>query len=179
MIIVEKLSFTYSLLNLNKLNADDFRNWSFEPGMGFADHQKWWEKGDRVRPHEGVDISLYEDKRGARHVLSEKTKVPFFLSGRVVAICNDFLGKTVFVHGNCRDYGEVIAAHAHILPAVVPGRIVTAGEIAGRFAPANSKVPAHFHLSLIRFPPACSLTELDWNFLNTCDQGLFLEPILF
>lgn len=163
---------------MNNVNANDFLNWSFLSGMGFGDFQKWWEDGLRMRPHEGVDISQYNDIHGTCHVLGEQTKVPFFLSGKVVAICDDFLGKTVFVHGLCRKYGEVVAGHAHIIPAVLPGMNIMAGEVAGQFAPPNSKVPAHFHLSLIRFPPGCRLKDLDWNFLNNCEQELFLEPFL-
>jgi len=147
------------------------------PGMDFGDREKWWTGGEkRSRPHEGVDLICFEDDAGTRHFLGEGIKVPSLVSGEIVAICDDFLGKSVFVEGESSSLGSIVAVHAHILPKGRRGDLVMTGEEIGMIAPPHGSVPAHLHLSLLRFTQALPWADIDWKYLNKCHSDLFLEP---
>ena len=162
---------------LNEKSAKGIKKITLLPGMDFRDREKWWNRGEkRCRPHEGVDIVCCEDDAGKRHFLREGIKVPCLTSGEIVSICDDFLGKSVFVRGESRSRGSIVAVHAHILPKVRRGDLVVTGEEIGMIAPTNGSVPAHLHLSLFRFSPAVPWADIDWNYLNKCDWDLFLNP---
>ncbi len=174
--VLDAKRFAKALFELNGRKNFQFRNWLFLPGMGFGDKQKWWSGGEeRLQSHEGVDICRYEDTCGNQCLLKKDTKVPLLMSGRIVAICDDFLGKSVFVKGSAKQ-GRWIAVHAHITTELLCGDFVEEGDAAGQIASGRSVIPAHFHLSLIKYDSFKLPDKLDWHFLNTSDQGIFVDP---
>jgi len=147
------------------------------PGMAFLAREKWWVRGEeRRRPHEGVDLVCWTDDSGQRHFFGAGIRVPCLISGEIVAICTDFLGKSVFVRGADTSRDGLVAVHAHIMPQVRLGDQVVLGEEVGSIAEAHGPVPAHLHLSLLRCNPAWPWAAMDWQFLNGCDLQLFLNP---
>lgn len=169
--------YTVLLARLNEKSMEGIKKITLLPGMNFMDREKWWCRGEmRSRSHEGVDLVCWEDDAGERYFFGQGIKVPCLISGEIVAICDDFLGKSVFVRGESRTLGGIVAVYAHILPEARPGDHVARGEEIGVIAPAEGPVPAHLHLSLLRFTPVFSWTDVDWKYLNKCDCGLFLEP---
>jgi len=147
------------------------------PGMGFGALEKWWSRNEmRCRPHEGVDILCFDDGRRNKHFLGPGGKVPCLLTGEIIAICDDFLGQSVFVKGEDASLGDIIAVHAHILPQGRCGNRSVVGTEIGVVAPGKGSVPPHLHLSLLMLPPEFSMTDLHWEFLNQCGQELFLNP---
>lgn len=162
---------------LNEENANGVTKITLLPGMDFGDREKWWTRGGkRCRAHEGVDVVCGEDGAGERHFLGEGIKVPCLTSGEIIAICDDFLGQSVWVRGKSRSLGSIVAVHAHILPKGRLGDHVGRGAEIGMIAPAEGEVPAHLHLSLLRFNPALPWADIDWHYLNKCDWDLFLDP---
>ncbi|MBU0964922.1 MAG: M23 family metallopeptidase [Proteobacteria bacterium] len=167
------------LAGLNGKSGKDIKNIILLPGMDFRGREKWWARGEwRCRPHEGVDVVCCEDDAGEEQFLGEGTKVPCLLSGEIVALCDDFLGKSVFVRGEGYSFGDFVAVHAHILTKVRPGDRVVTGEEIGVIAPANGTVPAHLHLSLFRFSTELPWGDIDWQYLNSCDLSIFLNPFV-
>ncbi|MCK9296822.1 MAG: M23 family metallopeptidase [Desulfobulbaceae bacterium] len=165
------------LARLNVKSGKAIKNIILLPGMDFLDRGKWWVGGEwRCRPHEGVDVVCWADDAGEKHFLGEGIKVPCLLAGEILAICDDFLGQSVFVRGDGGSLGDIVAVHAHILTKVRLGDRVVAGEEIGMIAPGNGPVPAHLHLSLLRFSPALPWAGIGWKHLNACDRSLFLNP---
>lgn len=165
------------LSRLNEKSVKGIKKITLLPGMDFRDREKWWIRGEkRCRPHEGVDLVCCEDDAGKRHFLGEGIKVPCLASGEIVSICDDFLGKSVFVRGESSSLGSIVAVYAHILPKGRRGDLVVTGEEIGMIAPTDGSVPAHLHLSLFRFSPALPWADIDWKYLNKCDWDLFLNP---
>jgi hypothetical protein len=113
-----------------------------------------------------VDLVCGEDDAGKRHFLGEGIKVSCLASGEIVSICDDFLGKSVFVRGESSSLGSIVAVHAHILPKGRRGDLVVTGEEIGMIAPTDGSVPAHLHLSLFRFSPALPWADIDWKYLK-------------
>jgi len=169
--------YAAQLAHLNGKRGQAVKNIILLPGMDFLDQEKWWVRGAwRCRPHEGVDVVCCADDAGEKCFLGEGLKVPCLISGEIVAICDDFLGKSVFVRGEGCSLGNIVAVHAHILTEVRLGDRVVTGEEIGMIAPTNGVVPAHLHLSLFRFSPGLPWGDIDWKYLNACDLSLFLDP---
>ena len=91
--------FTRRLVAINNLDSDGFSHWLFHPGMFFLDENKWWGDGGRRRvPHEGVDLCFYRTAGAENRRLAPRTRIPAMADGRVLAIIDDFLGKSIILH---------------------------------------------------------------------------------
>ena len=116
------------------MDEHGFKEWIFSPGMLFNASDKWWgDQGKRDKPHEGLDLCLYKDRRGRMRRLDEKTKIPVIYDGIVVGIVNDFLGKSVIIeHGlTDSDNNRFCTIYGHLNPhkGLHVGRIVKEGDI--------------------------------------------------
>ncbi|MBI5559483.1 MAG: hypothetical protein HY885_17815 [Deltaproteobacteria bacterium] len=149
----------------------------FLPGMAFGDREKWWAPGEtRSSPHEGVDLYCYRAADGKDHFLRAGMKVPHLISGKVIAICRDFLGNSVFVMGADGLFGSLLAVYGHIAARDICGDMVYKGDEAGVIASSTGAVPSHLHLSLLKIPAEFSVENLDWKYLNKCHGNLYLNP---
>ena len=166
------------LAEVNK-KKNSLRKILFLPGMGFGDTQEWWaEKACRIRPHEGVDIGCYEDFRGNRHFFTEGTKIPALFSGEIVSVCDDFLGKTLFIETHDSRDDVLIMAYAHIASHLTCGIEVDRADVLGVIAPGSDRVHAHLHVSLLILPQDFKKNNLNWNFLNTYQVNVFRDPFI-
>lgn len=140
-----------------------FKSWIFEPGMAYGDLNFWWPTHVQKRPraHEGIDFFCYEDGEGKRHFLT-RSLLPAPCSGRVVALCPDFLGHSVFVRPeNMADQRRVVV-FAHIVSHVKVGQRVELGDIVGTVGAAKGEVPGHLHVSSLVGDMADLPVKLSW-----------------
>lgn len=146
------------------------RAFVFTPGMLFGSSELWWPPARRrASLHEGIDYGLYADPSGDTHPLPTGTVVPCVMSGEVVALLADFLGKSVVVrHGDVRREGLTLhAVYGHVVPTVRVGAKLRAGDAVGKLTTSSkSSAPAHLHLSAAwlgdRWLQPGVIAELDW-----------------
>jgi hypothetical protein len=182
---------------LHRLAAESgFRFWSFRPGMLFGDPVEWWGDGNlRRSPHEGLDFAEGQQPGGGIQAMPEGSPVRAMAEGEVIAVLNDFLGKTVVVRhpSVSRPDGTVFCTlYSHILPEAGSSRAVVKGQLLGKVIKATTATaPAHLHLTGAWIPQALipdgltmerinpafapiSLVKFD-SYIQTCSQhGTFL-----
>jgi len=153
-------------------------------GMTFGAPDTWWaEKGPRARPHEGLDICFFSDMEGRVLRLLPGTKIPVMYDGTLVALLDDFLGKTLIVEHGIRDEdGRVLCSmYAHLTPdeTMQPGRVLQQGDIIAGLAPAPSKaaILPHLHLSLGWASRAIEYDALDWRTLGEEEKLALVDPL--
>jgi hypothetical protein len=184
---LSKTRFTEFLITENALDEVGFEKWIFCPGMLFNALDKWWcDKGKRDKPHEGLDLCLYRDRRNRILRLDEKTKIPVMYDGVVVRIINDFLGKSVIIEHSIHDrYNSqfcTIYAHTNPYDGLNVGRIVKEGDIIATLAGSSkSKVNifSHLHISLGWTSKLISYDQLDWETIGTPNTLTLLDPLYF
>ena len=94
----DKSHFTEFLIRENVLNQGGFAYWIFQPGMLFNSSDKWWgDPGLRNKPHEGLDLCLYGNHGQPIRRIGENTRVPVMFDGVIIAMIDDFLGRSVIV----------------------------------------------------------------------------------
>jgi hypothetical protein len=179
-----KTRFTRFLVRLNQPQTSGFEEWVFREGMTFGAPDTWWaEKGPRARPHEGLDICFFSDMEGRVLRLLPGTKIPVMYDGTLVALLDDFLGKTLIVEHGIRDEdGRVLCSmYAHLTPdeTMQPGRVLQQGDIIAGLAPAPSKaaILPHLHLSLGWASRAIEYDALDWRTLGEEEKLALVDPL--
>jgi hypothetical protein len=162
--------------------------WRFYPGMTYGSREKWWpDTGARPTPHEGIDICYYTDKSGRERQFGPSTRVPAMTTGTVIALCDDFLGRSVFLEHYSDNQERLISIYAHIVPhqRIFPGLKVAAGEEIGTVADTvgrKNRMPAHLHITIMKRPPAAySGVHLDWEYICNAGRVCLVDPfaILF
>jgi len=153
------------------------------PGMEFRSEIKWWpDKGMRVTPHEGVDICYYIDSTGKECRVTPELRVPVMASGRVRAICKDYLGETVFLDHQYEQPSRFLSIYAHItpLPDLKTGDKVSAGDIIGTVADTAGKknrIPAHLHISLMIVAREVPAEKFDWHMISYPEDAKLIDPL--
>ena len=168
-------TFQQKILAVNNLNQGNFREWLFLPGMLFGAGEKWWGKGGkRESPHEGIDICYYRTMNHDIKQIEPGTKIPAIYPGVVAAICDDFLGKSIFIkHEQYQRTGTTLyTAYGHIIPTleIQPGKKVRDGEIIGTAAePGRNRqtVSCHFHISTAWISDKLPGQQLNWEIMKT------------
>jgi hypothetical protein len=151
--------------------------------MEFDSREKWWpDKGMRPTRHEGVDICYYEDEDGTEGRLSSATYVPVMALGRIVAICRDFLGYSLFLDHEYDQPLRFCSVYAHIRPKenLAVGQLLNAADVIGTIADTKgrkNRMPAHLHLSLMRLDGKISPDTFNWNLITTSPQVELLDPL--
>jgi hypothetical protein len=177
--------FTEFLIRENDLVNDDFDCWLFHPGMLFDSPDKWWDDlGKRNTPHEGLDLCWYRVPDGRIHCLDDKTRVPVLYDGVIVAIVNDFLGRSVIVEhpygasdnlGLCSIYG-----HTNPSDNLQIGKSVKSGEILATISDSSrskSGIQPHLHISLGLTDKFISYERFDWKTIASWDMLTLLDPL--
>lgn len=180
-----KTQFTESLVQENALDEHGFKEWIFSPGMLFNATDKWWgDQGKRDKPHEGLDVCLYTDRRGKTRRIDEKTKIPAIYDGTVVGIVNDFLGKSVIIeHGLTNsDNNKFCTIYGHISPlkSLYVGRILKEGDIIATLADLrNFKVTtlSHLHISIGWASKLISYDKLNWKTIGDPNIFALIDPL--
>jgi len=120
-------------LSVHPNAAPGFQEWVFCPGMLFQSTGKWWGKrGERNRPHEGLDLLLYRNDEGSIRHIDASFLVPMLADGRIVGMMDDFLGQSIIVeHPSLKGNPENILTmygHTHPLKHVQPGITMRKGN---------------------------------------------------
>jgi murein DD-endopeptidase MepM/ murein hydrolase activator NlpD len=177
--------FGERLVLLNRLADAGFAAWDFLPGMRFGERAAWWRGGaDRGSAHEGLDISRYRTGDGRLANLGAGARVPVICPGEVVAIVEDFLGRSVFVAHerlDCEGWRlHTIYGHLDPRPGIAVGDQLSAGDEIGTIAdPSGRKtaVPPHLHLSVALIAPEGGPERLDWDALRDRSRVRLLDPL--
>jgi len=167
--------------------APGFREWIFCPGMLFQSTGKWWGKrGQRSRPHEGIDLLLYLNHEGNILHIDETFPIPMLADGRVVGVMPDFLGESIIVeHPSFEGKTENILTmygHTHPLEYVQPGVAMKKGDIvatvAGRGRTTFTMSP-HLHITMVKVLSPVSYEELNWDVIGSSEALALLDPLDF
>ena len=151
---------------LSRLTKESgFEYWIFHPGMLFGDCIEWW--GDRCRrrtEHEGCDFAKgWKPDAGISHI-PEGVPVRAIAEGEVVAMLDDFLGKTVVVRHPAitRSNGDIFhTLLSHIHPLIKESDAVAKGQILGKVSKStNARVPAHLHMTGAWIPETLAPNEI-------------------
>ena len=154
--------------------------------MGFAERVAWWRDGaERNGAHEGLDIRLYRTGDGRRRSLRAGARVPALYPGEVVAVVDDFLGRSVFVAHERRDRQgrrlHTVYGHIFPRPGLAPGSLIGDGDAVGTFvgtSGAKGAVPPHLHLTLALIDRDGGPERLDWDALCDRSRVLLLDPMI-
>ena len=179
-----KTRFTRRLIEINRLDPDDFQSWAFCPGMLFGSPDKWWgDLGRRDFPHEGLDFCLYKDSTQRVLRLDHRTRIPVIHAGVVRALFTDYLGKAVVVeHEHLPgEHGKIVSVYAHTKPLdqIQPGSVVADGEVIATIADTSrskARILPHLHLSLGRPSKMLVYEEFVWNMMRDPSLVSLLDP---
>jgi murein DD-endopeptidase MepM/ murein hydrolase activator NlpD len=157
--------------------------WLFSPGMIFGSREKWWpDTGLRPTAHEGLDICYYRNGSGRVMQFDPGVRIPVMTAGTVLAICGDFLGRSVFLQHHAGTLEKLISVYAHIVPSatIIPGYQVAEGEVIGTVADTTgrkNKMPAHLHITIMNIPFGASGEHLNWNFICNSGRVILFNPL--
>jgi hypothetical protein len=148
-----------------------FERWVFRSGMLFSDHTEWWATRDRRRTaHEGIDFAEGLTAAGRIISIPEGTPVRAISDGEIVALLDDFLGKTVVVRHPTliHETGDIFyTLYSHIQPASESLGMISKGTVLGRVGKAtNTRTPAHLHLTGAWIPRSIRSSEIGMEHIN-------------
>jgi murein DD-endopeptidase MepM/ murein hydrolase activator NlpD len=177
--------FTEFLIRKNDLDQGGFNGWVFCPGMLFNSTDKWWgNQGKRDKPHEGLDLCLYKDREDTILRLGEKAKIPVIYDGTIVAIVDDFIGKSVIIEHLFSDYdnNRLCTIYGHTIPedTLYVGKIVKQGDVIATLADSStSKIDIfpHLHISVGWTSKEISYDSLDWENIGDPNTVTLLDPL--
>ncbi len=164
----------------NESGAGDVGAWIFYPGMLFRSRDKWWpDAGSRPTAHEGLDICYFTDGLGGKRQFDPGINVTVMAAGTVIAVCDDFLGRSVFLE-HLSD--GMISVYAHIIPlkTLRPGYKLSEGQVIGKVADTagrKNRMPAHLHLTIMRIPVGLPGEQLNWNFICRSGRVTLFDPL--
>jgi hypothetical protein len=140
--------------------------------------------GERDTAHEGIDFCYYWTDKGDIHRLQEKTKVPVIFAGQVVNICDDYLGKSVFIRHDLyfSTGSSLYTIYDHIKPDghLNSGVKLTEGDISGIL---NNKrkntgvIPHHIHISIAWIPDNLNPEKFGWQMLGDGKVVMLPDPL--
>jgi murein DD-endopeptidase MepM/ murein hydrolase activator NlpD len=156
-----------------------FESWIFLPGMLFSDHIEWWGNRNRRRTeHEGIDFALGQKPDGSVQNIPAGTPVRAISDGEIVAVLDDFLGKTIVVqHPEIRNQDSAIfhTLYSHIQTEEGLSGRVSKGQILGRIGKSKSiNTPMHLHLTAAWIPKSIRPKELTMNHIHPAFAPIML-----
>jgi hypothetical protein len=172
--------YFHYLENCNEFGGRGMATWLFYPGMTFGSRDKWWpDPGLRPTAHEGLDICYYTDSSGRDRQFDPGVRVPVMSAGTVLAVCDDFLGRSVFL---AHHPDPLISVYAHIVPLsnISLGYQASEGEVIGTVADTTgrkNKMPAHLHITIMKTPSDFADVHLNWKFICSSGRGTLLDPL--
>jgi hypothetical protein len=177
--------FCELVVNHNNLSEQGFVQWAFYPGMLFQSMERWWDNGgNRDKPHEGIDLCLYNDQSGSTRVLDKAARIPGMHRGCVKNIIDDYIGKTIFMAHDIYNGTEKqlysIYGHAELLGKTERGVILEEGEIVGSISGTEDKrltILPHVHISVAWIPESFSAEHFDWKIMNESPDITLLNPL--
>jgi peptidase M23-like protein len=185
MLFLEKTNFSENLIKCNSLDEKGFDKWVFYPGMLFDSPEKWWgTAGSRSRPHEGLDICFFLDKKGRILRLDKTANVTAIYGGEIVKVEEDYLGKSVYVRHETYDdrSRQLYTVYGHLAPykGIGQGCRVKEGDIIAKIADGgkkNAPMFAHLHISIVWIPQSFSCEDLNWDVIGGADMTVLMNPL--
>jgi murein DD-endopeptidase MepM/ murein hydrolase activator NlpD len=160
--------------------------------MLFGASHAWWDDRDaRPIPHEGLDLCLYRDLRGRVQGLEPGCQIPVLYDGVVVAVIDDYIGRSVIVRHSVSEFGtrdvDVRAActmYGHTVPApgLRAGATVRQGEVIAHVASVHkpgSDLRPHLHLSIGLVSRPIAYEALDWGAIGDPGTMRLIDPLPF
>lgn len=160
-----------------------FTEFYLYPGMEFQSPVKWWpDSGIRPTLHEGIDFCYFRTTSGEEKAFSPEICVPVMTAGKIVAICRDYLGYTVFFEHLYKMDQRFLSIYAHIVPRqdVHTGQHLQGGEIIGQVADTagrKNRMPAHLHLSIMQIDQEVTEEMLTWDLICNSERGRLIDPL--
>ncbi len=156
-----------------------FARWTFRPGMLFGDRMEWW--GDRNRrrsEHQGIDFAEGLNAEGGIQGIPDQTPVYALADGEVVAVLDDFLGKSVVMRHPAikNESGDVFYTFlSHIRPVADQLGSIAKGQIIGKVCKStNSRVPAHLHLTGAWIPQSIHPAAITLDHIHPANTSVIL-----
>jgi hypothetical protein len=176
--------FSY-LIAHNRPHLDNFKKWSFQPGMLFNSLEKWWgDQGRRATPHEGLDLCSFEDKNGNRKTLDWHIKIPAAFAGEIVKIAPDFLGQSIYISHELFDDGgrQLYSAYGHTIPedTLKIGSRGAEGQIIAIMSDFSGKklaIQPHVHITFAWIQVPIVLNDLNWDNLGKNPGMSLIDPL--
>ena len=183
---IRKSNFSALLITANGLDKSGFYQWAFYPGMLFQSEAKWWgDWGIRKRPHEGLDICLYQGTDGIVRSLDTTVNIPVLYDGTVVRLIDDYIGKTVFVLHDIYDTNknQLCSIYGHTDPrnTIETATPVGEGAIIATICDAGARgaqMSSHLHLSIAWVPQSYDCQQLNWETLHR-SEVMLTNPLDF
>jgi murein DD-endopeptidase MepM/ murein hydrolase activator NlpD len=142
-----------------------FDSWMFRSGMLFGDPVEWWGECNRRRTvHEGIDFAEGWHPVEGKRAISEGTPVRSIAEGEVVAIVDDFIGKTVITRHPAIRHANGDLFHSflsHMQPEIEGLGPTVKGQVLGRVGrPISILVSPHLHLTGAWIPDELRIQEI-------------------
>ena len=153
------------------------------PGMEFRSEVKWWpDHGVRPTLHEGIDFCYYRSSSGREFAFTPEIRVPVMAAGKIIAICDDYLGQTVFLDHLHDSSLRFISVYAHMVPGrmLQPGQDLQPGEIIGTVADTTgrkNRMPGHLHLSIMQVEKSVAPQQFTWNLICSSERSSLVDPL--
>jgi hypothetical protein len=165
--IVSDLSEWLALL----AKESGIESWVFRPGMLFGDPLEWWGEGNRRRTlHEGIDFVEGRHAVDGKRGVPEGTLVRAIAEGEVVAIVDDFIGKTVITRHSSIRQGNGDLFHtvlSHIQPEITGLGSIAKGQILGKVGrPSSARISPHLHLTGVWLPDGLRVQEVGLDIIH-------------
>jgi len=152
--------------------------------MLFGSCEKWWTKGSRITPHEGLDLFLYQNENGDICRFNCSMKVSVAVDGNIIAICDDFLGKSVFISHDIYskdNKNQLITVYAHLVPypKISPKVAVKKGDIIASLVDTTGRkngISSHLHMSVMWVAREVCLKTLNWNIVCNSNKIILIDP---
>ncbi len=158
--------------------------WLFHPGMLFSSMDKWWgDFGFRSSAHEGIDITYFRTQEGKLCCFDDKVLIPAMEDGRIINICDDFLGQTLVVEAEKQDPGPALGiyTYAHIRPdtRLSIGCCIKKNEIIARVCDTrkNPQLLPHLHFSCFEVEKSILSTDLNWSLFSNIAFARAIHPV--
>ena len=182
---IKKTRFTESFIHANGLRETGFGEWVFLPGMLFQAPDKWWGNPEkRDKPHEGLDLYLYRDRKSRIRHLENTTRIPAMYRGVVVKILDDFLGKSVIMKHVQPDNKNIktftIFGHTQPVAGLEKGTSFDQGDIITCLADTakpNAMVAPHLHISAGWSSKPIPQGDLNWKTIGTSNAPTLFNPL--
>ncbi|MDY0220103.1 MAG: peptidoglycan DD-metalloendopeptidase family protein [Desulfobacterium sp.] len=167
-----------AIARINTLPVAHSGRWVFYQGMLFLSRKKWWaDFGIRHANHEGLDIGIFMNRSNNLEWLETTTRIPAMAGGRIINVCDDFLGQSVIIehYSNSISRGVSVYSHLKVPGSIVPGKDVEQNEIIGRIADTTGKksgIHCHLHISLMEIATLIKESKIDWQIMGEPDPGV-------
>ena len=158
--------------------------WLFHCGMLFSSLNKWW--GDfkfRHAIHEGIDITYFRTRSGEIKCFNPSTRIPAMDNGKIIHICDDFLGQTIVVeHDISISFNRrILFVYAHIIPEtnVKTGILIHKDDIIATVCDTkkNPILPPHLHFSCFEVPSYIPPKDLNWKLFSKNPDIHLIHPV--